>query len=279
MHDFLDSEYDLHDERVVSVLDDAPLWSAPFGLRLLQTVRLGRGLRALDVGSGTGFPIVELAQRLGPTCTAFGIDPWREAVRRLQQKIRTWEIGNLTVVEGVAESMPFATACFDLVVSNNGTNNVVDQEQTFREIFRVAKTGAQLLFTVNLPGTMHEFYEVFETTLTAHGMPDARQRIHDHIRSKRRPLAWTRSLVEAAGFEIVNVFEDSFPLRFTDASAMFRHSLVRLSFLRSWSAIVDGVDVERVFRALESALDSRAQMAGEITLTIPWACFDCRKLG
>ena len=42
--------------------DELPLWSAPFGLMLLENVRLRPGMTILDVGAGTGFMTIELAQ-------------------------------------------------------------------------------------------------------------------------------------------------------------------------------------------------------------------------
>lgn len=45
--------------------DELPLWSAPFGLLLLERVPMRPGLTVLDVGAGTGFLTLELAQRCG----------------------------------------------------------------------------------------------------------------------------------------------------------------------------------------------------------------------
>ena len=47
-----------------AALDELPLWSAPFGLRLLESVPLAPGATVLDVGCGTGFPLLELAHRV-----------------------------------------------------------------------------------------------------------------------------------------------------------------------------------------------------------------------
>lgn len=133
----LPSEFDVHNSDVVSSIDDLPLWSAPFGLKLLDVVDMRPGQRVLDVGCGTGFPLVDLSQRLGPTCTVVGIDPWTEGLDRVRFKLRTWGIDNVELVDGVAESMPFDDASFDLVVANNGTNNVDDEPRAFGEIARV----------------------------------------------------------------------------------------------------------------------------------------------
>jgi hypothetical protein len=49
-------------------------------------------------------------------------------------------------------------------------SSVPDMNVAHKEVNRVAKKGAPLLFTVNLPGTMSEFYSIFEAVLLSHGM-------------------------------------------------------------------------------------------------------------
>ncbi len=55
--------------------DELPFWSAPFGLMLLERVRLRRGMTILDVGAGTGFLTIELAQRCGSEAIVIAVDP------------------------------------------------------------------------------------------------------------------------------------------------------------------------------------------------------------
>ena len=44
-------------------------------------------MTVLDVGFGTGFPLLELAQRLGKSATIYGIDPWEAAHERTHLKM------------------------------------------------------------------------------------------------------------------------------------------------------------------------------------------------
>ena len=67
--------------------DEFPFWSAPFGIKLLDMINYRRGITALDIGFGTGFPLVELAMRLGPTCTVRGIDPSTDVIPLVEKKI------------------------------------------------------------------------------------------------------------------------------------------------------------------------------------------------
>jgi len=275
----LESPFDADDPDVVSVIDDLPLWSAPFGIRLLQAVRMRKNIRALDVGSGLGFPSVELSQRLGHTCQVCAVDPWAAANDRARHKIRVWKLTNLHVIDAKAESMPFADRCFDLVVSNNGTNNVADEECAFREIERVAAPGAQIVLTMNLPDTMNEFYDAYRKVLGEMRKTAELARLERHIHEKRKPLAHTQSLLEKAGLVVAHVHHDSFVLRYNDGSTMLNSPLIRFAFLPPWVSVLEPRDVEPVFEAIEHMLNRGAEASGEFRMTVPWVCIDARKPG
>lgn len=271
------SEFDVNHRDVVSSIDDLPLWSAPFGLKLLDVVEMRKGLCGLDVGCGFGFPLVDLSQRLGPTCTMVGIDPWKTALDRVRLKLHTWGITNAEVIEGVAEAMPFEDATFDLVVSNNGTNNVDDEPRAFAEIARVAKPGAQFVFTLNLPETALEFYDVYRAVLGERGYDDAIARLDAHIARKRKSVAEVREMVETAGFDVKAVHEDRFHFGYTDGTAMLDHFFIRLGFSGEWKAILEPDRVDGVFEEITRRLDEAAETGGGLRLTIPWICVDCRR--
>jgi len=54
---------DFNHPEVAELYDELPLWSAPFGLLMLERIPMQRGLMIVDVGAGTGFLSIELAQR------------------------------------------------------------------------------------------------------------------------------------------------------------------------------------------------------------------------
>ena len=134
MQEYLKHEVDTGDARLVSVIDELPLWSAPFGLRLLDAIQLKKNLKVLDVGCGLGFPLIELSQRLGESSQVYGIDPWKEALDRIKLKLQVYKIKNVELHDGYAEEMPYEDEYFDLIVSNNGINNVQDLEQALKPI-------------------------------------------------------------------------------------------------------------------------------------------------
>ncbi len=266
--------FEIDDAGLVSVYDEMPFWSAPFGLALLAAARVRRGLQALDVGCGTGFPLIELAQRIGPTGHAWGLDPWKGGLARVREKLRLREVTNVTLMEGVAERIPLEDRSIDLVASNNGLNNVQDLDRSLRECARVARRDAQLVLTWNLPETMVELYEAFESALRAAGREDDVPRMRDHVSARRKTVAFMRERVERAGFVVERVELGAFPWRFADGEAFFDHFFIRLGFVPAWAEVVEEAARADVFARLRARLDEEATSRGGLSFTVPFACID-----
>lgn len=278
MTKYLENKYDLDSPELVSMLDDLPLWSAPFGVSLLDTVNYKKNINALDIGSGLGFSVIELSQRLGNTCRVYGVDPWIEGNKRVEQKLGVWGINNVTIINGNAEELSFDDNLFDLVVSNNGINNVQDDKKVLFEISRVCKKGAQFVATVNLPETMIEFYSVYESVLKDFGKRDEIIKLKEHIYSKRKPLSYMKELVENSGFEIKGIKEDKFCFKYSDGTSMLNHFVIILSFLESWKNILSKRDQIPVFTEIEKRLNETAQNKGEFEMSIPFVCVNAVKV-
>ena len=251
-------------------LDEIPFWSAPFGLTLLETIRIRKRMHVLDIGSGTGFPLIEIAERLGSDSQVVGIDPWAEGMNRIREKMNLRGLTNIELHAIAAENLPFQSGDFDLIVSNNGLNNVQDSVKVLSECRRVCKQNAQLVFTVNLPDTMMEFYTIFQKIV-----PEQAKKIQEHIHSKRKPLNEWQSMLMAAGFHVTEKKLRNFTYRFADADAMFQYFTIREFFLPSWLEIIPPENASSVLTRLKQSLDELARTEGEIKLNIPYVCFDC----
>jgi ubiquinone/menaquinone biosynthesis C-methylase UbiE len=257
--------------------DEVALWSAPFGLKLLELVDYKTNLHALDLGCGTGFPLFELAMRLGPTSKVTGLDPWKEAIAIVKKKIAYYKLSNVSIIEGVGESIPLESNSLDLIVSNNGINNVSDISLTLSECARVLHQHGQLILTMNLDTTMKEFYDVYEKVLHDHSMQAEIKILHDHIYHKRRPVPEIATLLEDNGFVIRNLVYDQFTYQFTDGDAMFHHYFIRIAFLEAWRKIVPVEKVDLIFNEITARLNEVAKKHGRLTLTVPFVVIDSRK--
>jgi len=111
--DFLSFRADFSSPRIIAAYDELSLWSAMFGLLLLDEVSLSNVRKALDVGCGTGFPLIELAERLGPGTEVHGLDVWTGGLQRCREKVEARATPNIHIHETSAESMPFANETFD----------------------------------------------------------------------------------------------------------------------------------------------------------------------
>lgn len=253
------------------LFDELPLWSAPFGLKLLEYVEYKPGITALDIGCGCGFPLLELAMRLGKTGKVFGIDPDRTALSQAEHKASFWGIENIQLIEGVAEEIPLGDQTIDLVVSNNGINNVSDIRKVLSGCARIMKAGGQFVLTMNLDSTFREFYSPLEEVLTEMKLFDAIERMHRHIYEKRRPVQEMVHLLHEHGFMINELRHDEFSYKFTDSAAMFSHYFIKTSFLSSWTGLMPQDQAQAIFDEVRKRLDERAHDTSNLTLTVPFA--------
>lgn len=270
MKNYLNKTFDLDDPKIVSAIDELPLWSAPFGMKLLDNIPMKKGINVLDIGSGLGFPLLEIAMRLGKTSSLYGIDPWGAGIERAKSKIRRYGIRNVKLIKGLAEEMPFEDNFFDMIISNNGLNNVQDLNAVLDECKRVGKDQATIHITQNLPGSMIEFYNIFEDALRTKGMEDEIRKMKAHIQAKRKPLDDMSGILNAHGIIIEKSIEDSFHIRFFDGSAMLNHFFIILAFMNPWKDIMNKDIQEDVFVAIENSLNKHAKINGELKLTIPY---------
>lgn len=274
---YLNSQFDLNDPDLVAVFDEVPFWSAPFGLKILEVIKYRPGMTVLDIGYGTGFPLLEIAMRLGAAAKVYGIDPWKAGQDRTRKKVHLYKIGNVELIDGTAESIPLPDRSVDLIVSNNGINNVHDLSQVLSECSRIARQGAQFISSMNLDTTMIEFYHVMESVLFENHMAAEVEKMKGHIYAKRRPLEEVTALVEANNFKIVQIHEDRFEYRFISGTAMLEYHFIRMAFLDSWKNIIPPERQERIFGLIEHSLNDLAEKKGELSLSVPFAVIDCEK--
>jgi arsenite methyltransferase len=277
MTQYLRAQYNLNDPACISIIDDLPFWSAPFGIKLLDKVRYKKNVRALDIGFGFGFPLMELAMRLGPSSKVYGIDPGKAGMERTRLKLKYADVQNIELIQGIAETLPFENNLFDLIVSNNGLNNVQDLAKVLAECNRVSKMAAQLVFTFNTNRTFIELYDVFREVLKEHGLPDCEKNIDAHIYSKRKPLSEFKEMLEAAGFLVRAIDEDEFIYRFSDGTSMFNHFFMKLAFMEAWKEIVTSGIQDEIFRQIEDKLNRGAERNQGLAMRVPFVTMDCEK--
>jgi arsenite methyltransferase len=255
------------------IYDELPLWSAPFGLILLDMIRIRKNMNILDIGSGGGFPMLEIAERAGSSCKVSGIDPSPDSVEMIRKKIGLKQITNAEIFQEHAEKIPFPDNHFHLVVANNGLNNVADVSQVLAECFRVCKKGAQVVLTMNLPHTMIEFYDQLERIFTEKEDFQAIDQMHKHIHEKRKSVEFWKNQFLNAGFLVHDVIIDGFKMHYSNGSAFLNHYFIKTAFQPSWEQFATESDLAEA----EKRMNGMASDSGEFNISIPFVCFDLRK--
>lgn len=264
MH-YLSRTFDLDRPELVNAWDETSLWAAPFGLLMLREMPLPRSGAVLDIGCGTGFPLLPLSQRLGPDVRVCGLDPWEAAIERARAKAAGYQVDHVELHVGSADAMPFGDAEFSVAVSNLGINNFDNPAASFAEARRVLTDDGQLCITTNPVGTFDAFYDVFRDALTTTENEAALDALEAHVRHRH-----TRDDVEAmftaAGFSVQRVVEDTHALRYASGHAFLNDYLIVLGFLPSWKALVPAAAQRRVFEAIERGLDANDDVRIEVPM-------------
>ncbi len=100
---------------------------------------LAAGDRVLDVAIGTGLVARAAADILGDDGRLTGVDLSMGMLAEARKSLP------ITLVQGVAESLPMADGCADFVTMGYALRHVTDLESTFGEYLRVLRPGGTLL--------------------------------------------------------------------------------------------------------------------------------------
>jgi len=111
----------------------------PFSMGALQP-----GEDVLDVGCGAGMDSLVAAQMVGATGSVTGVDMTPEMVAKARGSIADMGLGNVRIVEGSAEHLPFDDASFDVVISNGVIDLIPDKDAVLSEITRVLRPGGRI---------------------------------------------------------------------------------------------------------------------------------------
>lgn len=112
----------------------------------LHRLALQPGERVLDVGAGPGFLVAEMAKQVGPDGHVTGLDISDSMVALAQRRCAYEPIASrTTIVKGDATALPFPDASFDVGISTQVYEYVVDITGALAELHRVLRLGGRAL--------------------------------------------------------------------------------------------------------------------------------------
>ncbi len=267
---------DAQSKSIVNIYDEINLWSAPFGRLLLENIPMQSSIKILDLGFGTGFPLIELSQRFGESSKIYGIDIWAEAINRTKNKIKLLELKNIEILETSAISIPLADQQINLITSNLGVNNFEERKKVYAEMHRVLKTDGSICITTNPMGTFEELFDLFSIVFKEMGLEDELEKLNTYLQHRN-----TKASIEAefktSGFKLVKSKSDHTNMRFSDPVAVLNHSLIRIGFRRYWEKMIQEEMRADFFKRLLDKIGLHIQSEGAFSMKIPILYLEFRK--
>ena len=113
--------------------------------RLHEVLALKPGERVLEVGPGTGYYTLDVAEWVGEEGEVHILDVQQEMLDHTIGRAREAGLGNITPRLGDATGMPYEDRSFDAAYLVTVLGEVPDQDAALRELARVLKPGGRLV--------------------------------------------------------------------------------------------------------------------------------------
>lgn len=113
--------------------------------RLRDVLAPQRGERVLEIGPGTGYYSLPLAEWIGPHGRLDILDVQQPMLDFTMQRAERHGIANITPALADAEQLPYEDATFDGVVVITTLGEIPDQRAAWREISRVLKPDGRVV--------------------------------------------------------------------------------------------------------------------------------------
>jgi ubiquinone/menaquinone biosynthesis C-methylase UbiE len=123
--------------------------------RLREILEPQPGETLLEIGPGTGYYTLSLAEWVGPAGVVEILDLRKEFLDHVMRRVRQRGLGNIHPTTGDAQSLPYDDGCFDAAVLIAVLGEIPDQAAALRELRRVIKPGGRLVVGELFPPDPH----------------------------------------------------------------------------------------------------------------------------
>jgi ubiquinone/menaquinone biosynthesis C-methylase UbiE len=122
--------------------------------RLREILEPVAGERILEVGPGTGYYTLDIAEEVGADGTVDIFDIQQEMLDHTMRRAKERGFGNVHPTQGDAQALPYDDDSLDAAVLITVLGEIPDQDAALRELKRVLKPGGRLV-TGELVGDPH----------------------------------------------------------------------------------------------------------------------------
>jgi ubiquinone/menaquinone biosynthesis C-methylase UbiE len=113
--------------------------------RLSEILEVRQGERVLEVGPGTGYYTLDVAEWVGPDGSVDILDLQQEMLDHTMRRAGERRLANIAPTQGDATALPFEDGTFDAAFLVTVLGEVPDQDAALRELARVLKPGGRLV--------------------------------------------------------------------------------------------------------------------------------------
>jgi ubiquinone/menaquinone biosynthesis C-methylase UbiE len=113
--------------------------------RLRETLEPKQGERVLEIGPGTGYYTLDLAERIGAEGTVEIFDLQQEFLDHTLRRARERGLGNIRATLGDAQALPYEDDSMDAVVLVAVLGEIPDPDAAMNEIARVLRPAGRLV--------------------------------------------------------------------------------------------------------------------------------------
>jgi len=99
----------------------------------------------VDLGSGRGNDVIRMAEEVGETGHAYGIDISEGMIVKAKANIEKFEVKNATILQAELENLPLEKNSVNLVISNCTINHATNKQAVWNEIYRILKSGGRFV--------------------------------------------------------------------------------------------------------------------------------------
>jgi ubiquinone/menaquinone biosynthesis C-methylase UbiE len=113
--------------------------------RAIEALDLQRGNVVADVGAGSGYMTVRMAERVGPTGRVYANDVQPEMLKMLDERLKKERITNVTLVQGAPDDPRLPADTLDLILMVDVYHEFSEPQKMLRAMYRALKPGGRLV--------------------------------------------------------------------------------------------------------------------------------------
>ncbi len=158
-----------------------------------------KGEVCVDLGSGRGTDVLRMAQSVGETGFAYGIDTSAGMLAKARKTAQKTGVINVEFVDSTFEKIALEDSVADLVISNCAINHADDKDAVWSEVFRVLKSKGRFVVS--------DIYSIADVPEQYKNDPEAVAECW--AGSVRRDIYL--DTLEKTGFSAISILEESDP--------------------------------------------------------------------